>query len=355
MTTRTLALLTLAGSLITLAPAQADQPKPAAPGAFNPASDVQISSLRERSIGVLTEMLTSQAPELRANALEGLLLAPQRLEQAVSAGLKDQSIGVRTVAALAVGKAKLNKLLPEVKPLLGEKNEFIQMGAIFAFAKCGSNVNQSPLAGFLLQGESPKIKAQAAFILGELGNRSALGLLRDASKMPMGRSDPNEDRLMRLQIAEAMVKLGDESAINEIRAALYPASPDALEAFALATQILGQLRDRNSVASLIEVTQRRDGGANANANTGNALPAEIRLGAAASLSRMGHDATFVADELIRSVEPPIRAQCAYVIGESRKRENLAKLIPLLDDASQQVRISAATAALKIIDGEPAPK
>ena len=56
---------------------------------------------------------------------------------------------------------------------------------------------------------------------------------------------------MELQIAQARVRLGDEEAIHSIRAALFPARSEDLEATALAAQLTGELNDRASARELV--------------------------------------------------------------------------------------------------------
>jgi hypothetical protein len=50
--------------------------------------------------------------------------------------------------------------------------------------------------------------------------------------------------MMELQISEARVKLGDEEALIDIRAALFPARSEDLEATALAAQIAANCAPR---------------------------------------------------------------------------------------------------------------
>lgn len=63
-------------------------------------------------------------------------------------------------------------------------------------------------------------------------------------------------RLLQLQLAEAMVKLGEDDQIATIRAALYPSRPEDLEATALAVQIIGQVKDRGSIDELIYLSAK---------------------------------------------------------------------------------------------------
>ena len=125
--------------------------------------------------------------------------------------------------------------------------------AVMGLARMGKPVDQTPLSTMLLSDSSPRVRAHAAFCLGEIGNRSALGLLRQAARSSVPRASDTEIKLMQLQVSEALVKLGDDENVQSIRAALYPSRPEELEATALAVQILGQVRDKGSSGAMIHL------------------------------------------------------------------------------------------------------
>ncbi|MGH7133342.1 MAG: HEAT repeat domain-containing protein, partial [Phycisphaerales bacterium] len=198
------------------------------------------------------------------------------------------------------------------------------------------------------------IKAQAAYLLGEIGNKSAAPLLREALSKRVGRTDPNEDRLMRLQINEALVKLGDDAALDELRIAIYPSKSEDLEAAVLAAQILGVLKDRASQRKLIELVETT---VRTESSRASQMPPEVRLAAAGALARMGQitGAVAVADEYRLNPAPAVRAQAAVVYGDTHNRPQLGRLAGMIDDPDPAVRLAVAAAILKIIDGDPVAK
>ncbi len=312
-------------------------------------SAVEVSQLREQALSLLSAASMSPAAERRANAIEALLPVPTRLEPVVRRGLADENLAVRAIAATAAGKARLKGSIEFVRPLLSDPAPMVRMGAIYALARCGEAVDQSPLAGYL-RDQDLLVRAQASFILGEIANSTALPMLRDAARLSTPRADPTQARLMYLQMAEAMIKLGDDNAIHEIRAALYPARPEDLEATALAAQILGQVRDRGSTSQLINLVNTVDPQA-------GRMPAEIRLAGAASLASMGWGgARDIALEYVGAQSGPLRAQAALTLGATGRRENLAPLAGLLGDPEGPVAIAAAASVLRITDGaEPSTR
>jgi len=177
-------------------------------------------------------------------------------------------------------------------------------------------------------------------MLGDLGEASALGPLTQAIVNEPRRADPRQLRLMELQIAEAMYKLGDDDQIGVIRAALYPAQIDQLEAMALAAQILGEIRDRGSAGALVGL---------AKGTPDEAMPAEVRLAAAASLAQLGYrQGAYIAEEYKTNDNPALRAQSAYVYGQTGQIENLARLEASLSDPSSLVQAAAAGGILRIL-------
>lgn len=300
------------------------------------------SALRERALERLEQFGHDPDPTLRAHAIEALVAAPARLEPIVAVALRDEVPAVRTVAAMAVGRAQLARLTHAVRPLLQDHSPFVRAAAIYALRRLGADVDPTPLASILLTDPSPQVRAHVAYILGELGEPSAIGLLRQAARDPMPRAPVAQVRLLQLQIAEAMVKLGDDSQVQTIRAALYPARPDELEATALAVQIIGHVQDHGATDQLIYLSAYRN-------EFGQPMPAEVRLGVAESLARLGlRRGSFIADEYADSELPLVRAQAAMVYGQIGGAEALARLERMLEDPSAQVQVAASAGVLQAL-------
>jgi HEAT repeat protein len=304
--------------------------------------------LRERAAGVLLEFAQKGTPEQQANAMEGLLPLPARLEASVRANLSSPNQGVRSVAALVAGRGKLKRLTEHVRGLVGDQSALVRASAIYALQRMDVPVDPTPLSEMLADGPM-HVRAHAAFILGELRNASAVPMLLEASGSPAVMADAVRDRLMRLQVAEALIKLGKTEALSEVRAALYPARPEDLEACALAAQILGQVRDEASRPNLRSLLREQY-------DAGQPMPIEVRLAAAASLARMDSlasprdvQATELALGHLGAENPAHRAQAAMVLGESGQARFLGELARMLEDQQPLVRIAAGAAILKITE------
>ncbi|MFA6045303.1 MAG: HEAT repeat domain-containing protein [Phycisphaerales bacterium] len=305
-------------------------------------SQIAQSQLRERAIEAVQAAAKSPNPQIRANAVEAAGLAAVRLSKIIDAGLSDESPAVRTVAALSVGREHLVDLADHASLLLQDPSPHVKAAAIFAMAKCGLAVDQTPLATMLLRDPSPWVRRNAAFILGEMGNPSAMPLLRAAARQGLQGATPEQTKNFELQLDEAMVKLGDSRAREAIRAALYPSRPEELEATVLAIQIIGTTKDQAAIDQLIHLADYAD-------PKGQQYPPEIRLAIAGTLAQVGlPKGDFVVEEYVADASPGVRAQAAWAYGYIASPKAISRLDGLLNDAEDGVRIAAAAGVLRAV-------
>lgn len=335
-----LAAMTMTGCSGQGKPKSDNQPAvPGQPSSWK-ATAVDVSRVREDAITTVMQISKSDDAQLRANAVEAASFAPQRLKDIIDAGLADRIAGVRTVAASAVGRAQIRPLINRVKALQNDKSDHVRASAIYALIKNGERADQSPLAVMLMSSESPWVSRQAAYVLGELGNRSALPMLRSASASRTNVLEPSQQRAFQLQVIEAMVKLGEQDQLPALRAGLYPSQVDQFDSAVLAIQILGELRDREAIGQLTSILQYTD-------KAGQANPPEMRLAAAGALARMGVDnAAAEADQYLTHPSAAIRAQAASVYGNHPGPKYWDRLKALMTDKDPTVRIAAAAGVLK---------
>ena len=312
-----------------------------------PLDPVERSRLRESAIGTLLELTQSVDPQVRANAIEGLLDAPARLETVLPAALADSNTGVRAVAAMAVGRARLTELVDAVRPLTEDRSAFVRASAIFALRRCGEQVDPTPLGGMVTGDPSPRVRAHAAYLLGELGDKGTSAMLREAVQLDVPRANAAEMKVLSVQIAEALVKLGDDEQLHTLRAALYPASPEELDATVLAAQVLGTLKDRGSEGQLRNLAAMRD-------PSGRAMPVEIRLAVAGALGTMGarSDPTDAIRGLQQGPEPT-QIQAAWALGEIGGAEAVTALEGLLGETRERVKVAVASGLLRAAEGRAA--
>ncbi|HRP62933.1 MAG TPA: HEAT repeat domain-containing protein [Phycisphaerales bacterium] len=295
--------------------------------------------LRRAAIGLLEQAAESTNALLRAHAIEALHHAPREvMEPIVRRGLGDPNRGVRFVAAMTVGRFKLTETAALLVPLLRDESPSVQAAAIFALRKCGEQVDLTPLATMIQSGDM-EVKANVAMILGELGNPSAVPLLRSAAGQGSGRVAPARVKITDLQIAEAMVRLGNERQMEVIRAALFAPAAEQGELVALACQIVGKLRDERAAPTLLDFATREGR---------MQLPAEIRMAATRALAEIdfGQAPVDVPLSYVAHQDFQLRAQAAMTLGAIPGQSAGAALTRLLTDDNPLVQVHAAGGILQ---------
>lgn len=298
--------------------------------------------LLDRATKYLEAMTLSQNPQSRANAYEALVQVPRVLDRVVDRGLIDDNYGVRSIAAMAIGSAKLPGHGEMLRVMLNDESPFVQSAAVYALDQTGQQVDLNLLAEHLFQEEDPGLRAHVAFLLGEMGDESALPLIRDAARAPMPKAMESRLRLLDLQLSEAMVKLGDESQLQPLRAALFPALPTDLEATGLAIQSLGEVGDRSSRGTLAMLSESAG-------PSGELMPPEILLAIGITMAKLGdQNGWYLAEMFWESDREVVRADSAAVFGWTNRVEDLAKLERMLSDPSELVGVAAASAIVRRI-------
>lgn len=306
-------------------------------------TSVSAGELRQPAINLLQQAADSTNPLLRANAVEALQYAPEQFQPIAQRSLGDENRGVRFVAAMTVGKLKMQALAPLLEPLLHDESQSVQAAAIYGLRRCGRPADLNALAEMLLGG-NPEVKGNAALVLGELGDTSAIPLLRNAVGRGLNRIDPARRKIVELQLAEAMAKLGATSQVDVIRAALF-APPEEGELVALACQMCGELKDGGAWPDLSNMIHR----------TGKfERPPEIRMAAALALTQI--DPTKapldVPAAYVASPRYEIRAQAAHTLagvamgGGDNAQAALMHLAKLMNDPNPLVQVAAAGGILR---------
>jgi len=261
------------------------------------------------------------------------------------AALADTNAGVRTVAAMAVGKARCRDLVDAVRPLVKEQSPFVKAAAIYALRSCGEAVDPTPLGAMATADPSPRVRAHAVYLLGELGDKGTSSLLREAAQLDVPRANPAELRVLSVQVAEALVKLGDTEQLHTIRAALYPSSAEGLDATVLAAQVLGNLDDRGSAGQLRSLAAMRD-------PAGRPMPTEVRLAVAGALGTMGVDTpTDEAEAALAGGAEPGQIQAAWALGQIGSPAAVRALESKLGETSERLRVAVATGLLRAIESD----
>lgn len=307
------------------------------------------------AVGLLLQATNAAHPLLRANAIEALHPVRAAVAEPARRALADDNEGVRFVAAMTVGRLRLEDEIHLVEPLLDDPSPSVQAAAIYALRRCGRRANPTVLATMLASSD-PAARGNAAMILGELGDPSAIEMLREAGWQRAVRMSPASARVIELQIAEAMVKLGADEQIEVIRAALFATETEG-ELTALACTICGEIGDQAYAPTLADIAMRTGLRQEATAVRIAAAQAVGRISAGSAGARA---VVSVPLEFLGDADPMIRAQAAAAVGHFREGEHEASLIALLGDKDPFVQVAAAGAILRIReasrgDGEEPPE
>lgn len=342
------ALAVLLPAVVALGQATATAPVEVAP--------LNRKQLRQRAIDELVSASLSPYPSLRANAIEGMQVMPDRARSMVLKGMQDPNAGVRFAAVVTSGILRFKSMTPALHPLLGDENASVRAAAIYALHRLGQKIDLTPLAD-MLRGPDPALRSNVALLLGLLGDRSAVGLLASTAGVPMPRISAARAAVVRLQVAEASALLGDNKALSVLRAGVH--SPMG-EIQVLAINALGAVGDERG-AAVLQTILFQD-------RPGPQYPVEVRLAAAGTLARIARKKKLAEPKLsgwlgrmeskAREValgqathaQPAVRAQTAWVLGWFRDEKSEKGLGRLIQDPDPTVRVTAAAAALRRLGG-----
>ncbi len=323
--------------------------------------------LREDAIRLLQVSARDADPFLRANAIEAMQSVPGRALPLAQIGLDDEHPVVRFTSLVTIGKMRLRELGTAAVRATHDPDPSVRAAAMYAARRCGQEVDISELAQ-MLAGPNPSVRSNVVMLLGLMGESSALPMIDAQAKVPMPNQRVNKLRraIVRVQVAEAQVLLGDADAISPLRAAAFS---EFDEVRVLAVTMLGRLRDASAETALMAIVERKD------------QPIELKLAAAEAVSHIGGRAAIkellqqssMVRQSCSSDNPVLRAQAVITAGalESARARVYRELLPsdppyiwrlfedtsltadmgkLMQDPHPQVRLSAAAAVLRALAG-----
>ncbi len=292
--------------------------------------------LETEAIRIIREGLSSEYPQVRTNAIEtAASLPPNRANEfmpEVQKLLNDKYVPVRFSAAVATGDTRYSPAISDIMQLLKDEDSNVRLAANYAIAKLnGSTAAQEQIRKELTSSDQ-RVRANAVFLLGKIGNTAVLGMLYEAM------NDENSDDSVRLSAIEAIARLGDENIYQKIWAILISAYADDRVTGIRAMGALGNTQSSDALLTMLK----------------DDVP-EVRLVAAEQLGNLGDTAGegVVLDTLEnasntrgREEKARIETLCALAIGQIRTPA-LKKFLPtLINSESQFTRFAAAKAVLQ---------
>lgn len=318
---------------------------------------------RQSAIEVVLASSRSDDSFLRSNSMESAGKLGVRMIPLLQAGLEDRSAVVRFAALVMVGREQVRELGPAAARALDEATRreaelvrsiresgarwtelqrqerlrelsairSVRAAGLFAVYQTGGDVSLTPLGSYLASAD-PALRGNVAMLLGFLGDRSAVGLLEEAALRPLRMAGDHAGSLARVQVAEAVAKLGGEQGVDTLRAAMFSQSH---ETRVLAIEAIGNVGDRSMEGAMSEIVRERR------------QNLELRLAAGRALAIWGRsDAFELAIESAGNREPMFRLWSARILGLIDRDEGVATLVRLLEDSDPRVRLTAARAILE---------
>ncbi|MBK8914536.1 MAG: HEAT repeat domain-containing protein [Phycisphaerales bacterium] len=301
-------------------------------GSATPLPPPDAAALRTRALDLLLRAATTGAAETRCNAMEALArVAPRAGAEAIRQNLRHDAAIVRYAACVAIGDARITAALDDVLRLLRDREPRVVLGAAFAAYRCGEARQAEVLVKTLAQGTDEGLRADAALLIGRLGEKSAVRRLRFTV---------STDRSTRVIITAygALAALGESDAVDRlIEYAQGAAETRVLALLALADNPAERARD-----TLLYRMRQRGEYIQARLLAARALG---RLGSKEGLNLAMQAATQTGrDEIETYYIRSLAAHALGAIGDPRALGTLRNLAAIPDDG---VQVAACYAILLI--------
>ena len=292
------------------------------------------NDLKTEATKIILEGLSSSNSQVRVNAIEmAAATNNQQFMTGVQRLTKDELVLIRFASAVAIGDAKYSAAKNDVAQLLKDNDENVRLAADYAIVMLGGSKSYSRQIRAALTGNDQQIRANAAFLLGKIGDKGVLPLLHQLIQ------DEASDDRVRLNAIEAIARLGDEKIYQKLWATLISAYADDRVFGIRAMGALGTSRAKDSLLTMLK----------------DDVP-EVRLVAAEQLGYLGdtegekivanaltHDVSAATDQ---ETKARIQTLAAMAIGQIRT-PLLKKFLPeLLKSDSQFARLAAAKAVFQ---------
>jgi HEAT repeat protein len=292
------------------------------------------NDLTAEATKIILEGLSSSNSQVRVNAIEmaAATNTPQFMA-GVQQMTKDELVLIRFASAVAIGDAKYSVAKNDVAQLLKDNDENVRMAGSYALVMLGGSKSYSQQIRTALTDRDQQVRANAAFLLGKIGDKNALPLLYQVIQ------DETSDEKVRLNAIEAIAGLGDEKIYQKLWAMLISAYADDRVFGIRAMGTLGTSRAKDSLLTMLK----------------DEVP-DVRLVAAEQLGSLGDTAgeKIVANALTHDIsaamdqeaKAQIKTLAAMAIGQIRT-PTLKKFLPeLLKENDENVRLAAAKAVFQ---------
>ncbi len=286
---------------------------------------------------IIRDGLADPSAMVRTHAIELVVETGQvRLIPAVQKLLGDEVVPVRFAAVLAIADLQYEFGKASVEAMLRDPDPNVKMAASYAMAKFGMTEYAAVLRK-AIGSKDGTVRANAALLLGKLGNRDDLKLLYEAL------TDKTADDKVNYQAAESIARLGDERVHPSLWTMLISGYADVRLMGVLS---MGMLKTDDAKEALVGMLDDE--------------VLEVRVAAAGRLGALGDNvgepvvlAAF-EEGLLKGLNDRERERAAALVASAIGQigtDALKNHLPeLLQDPSKLVRIAAGGAVLQCIPG-----
>ena len=305
------------------APKDAPPPPPAKEVALDPA-------LQTAARAELSAALGSNDPDVRAHAVEAVAhTSGAEGRAAYLKALSDPAPQVRSGACKAIGQHRVMEAKAALMPMLNDPHPLVRIAVRYALHRLGETRYTKELETTAKDPLVWQNRAETAVVLGMLGEPTAVRVLK-----PMLR---DREPAVRIQVAEALWRLGDEAGLRNLVSATQSGYPD------------------DQMLALLALTHPKD--VRVMGHLRSALTAdypEARVVAARAMGVLGSDAGYgIATEAARSRDVNQRHRAALALGDIGRTDAQPILADLLKDReSADVRLAAARSVLRLKGAGP---
>lgn len=240
----------------------------------------------------------SDSAATRANALEAMAnVMDADAGPELTEALDDASPAVRFAAAMGIGDVRYaparDKLARMAEDKQAEPDRRVYVAVLYALYELGERGYVSPLGDLLFDREA-EVRADAAMVMGRMGEPSAIAPLKALLA-------DEQDPAVQLQVVEALAKLGDDRSAALLEA--YTKTPFVDEQL-VAIPAMADIGGSRARSLLRELLAERH-------------PPRVRVAAAGGLGRLGWTHEDVYDYCVEALRSP-RVVLGKAYGEQRE-------------------------------------
>lgn len=297
--------------------------------------------LRREALAYLKTALTYEHnPAVRVGAIQALEECGEPgVIPWIRTSLSDEHPAARFAGCVALGSLQDESAAAILRDRLADDTPSVRVAALYALHRLGDQSRSGFLPQYMLEDDDPAVRRNATFALGRLDEPGAIKIIARAMR--------DEDKGVRQHALEAMARLGNAEALQEL---LFMASSGLGTEEVFAIQALAQT-GKPKIADMFRYKLE------------TASHVETKLAAARGLGLLGADDGYdVAIRALKRTEPGIRdpndppagqllrihQAAAAALGAIGRVDALPMLADVMRDPSDpRVQVSAAGAILMI--------